>query len=164
MDLIFDKNFHLITFVIIASYIYLKKPTFLGKINKLFTHTVFIFTGIFYLYYRITYEVDTAFIIAVLIILILKCMENYEENFTDENLLTINFYDSDSLILNEESYKLEGDNKIPDILLQNLSKITSFKINPNYFITINNIVHRGEFIVQTKNPFIGVTSINIYKN
>ena len=169
MDLIFDKNFHLITFVIIASYIYLKKPTFLGKINKLFTHTVFIFSGFFYLYYRITYEVDTAFIISVLFILILKCMENYEETFIDENLLTINFYDKDSLVLNEESYKLDGKNKIPDMLLKNISDITSFKINPNYYITMSNNgsqeqVYRGEFIIQTKNPFNGVTSINIHKN
>lgn len=169
MDLMFDKNFHLITFVIIASYIYLRKPNFLGKINKLFTHTVFIFLGIFYLYYRITYEVDTSFIIAVLFILILKCMENYEENFNDENLLTINFYDRDSLVLNEKSYKLDKENKIPDILLKNVSKITSFKINPEYYITMSNNgsqeqVFRGEFIIQTKNPFINVTSINIFKN
>jgi hypothetical protein len=169
MDLMFDKNFHLVTFVIIASYIYLKKPECLGKINILFTHTVFIFLGIFYLYYRITYEVDTAFIISVLFILILKCMENYEENFIDENLLTINFYDKDSIILNEESYKLDGKNKIPDMLLKNISKMTSFKINPNYFITISNNgsqeqVYRGEFVIQTKNPFTGVTSINIFKN
>ncbi len=168
MDLLFDKNFHLITFVIIISYIYINKPNCLGNLNKILRHTIFIFLGVFYFYYRITYDVETSFIIALLIVLTLKFMENYEENFSDENLLTIKFYDNEPLILNESSYKLNGDNKIPDKLLKNISKITSFHINPNYYITISNNennekLYRGEFIVQSINPFINVTSINISK-
>jgi len=97
-------------------------------------------------------------------------MKNYEENFIDENLLTINFYDNEEpLLLNEESYTLNGPNKIPEQLLKNIYKITSFKINPNYYITVSNNgneprVYRGEFIIQSINPLIGITSINIMKN
>ena len=170
MDLIFDKNFHLISFIIIASYIYIQRPYCLGPLNKILSHTIFIFLGVFYFHYRISYEVDTAFFMSVLIILILKTMKDYEETFINENLVTINFYNSDEpLILNEGLYTLEDNNKIPDRLLSNISNISSLNINSKYFITITNNnnaekVYRGDIIIQSNNPFIGVTSINIIPN
>jgi len=171
MDLIFDKNFHLISFIIIASYIYIQKPQFLGSLNKILSHTIFIFLGVFYFQYRISYEVDTAFLISVLIILILKNMKEYEETFINENLVTINFYNSDEpLILNEGLYTLEdNNNKIPERLLSNISNISSLNINSKYFITITNNtnaekLYRGDIVIQSNNPFLGVTSINIIPN
>jgi len=170
MDLIFDKKFHLITFITVISYIYINQPAHFGFIGKILTHKAFIFLGVFYLYYRITYDVLYSFILSFIIVLILKCMQDYEENFNNQELLKINFYDSDKpLILNNISYSLDDNNKIPDTLLLNIQKITSFDINPNYYITISNKdnyerVYKGEYIVQSLNPFLGVTAINIYQN
>jgi hypothetical protein len=97
-------------------------------------------------------------------------MQDNEENFNNQELLKINFYDSDEpLVLNNVSYSLDNNNKIPDKLLLNIQKITSFNVNPNYYITISKKdnyeqVYKGEYIVQSLNPFLGVTAINIYQN
>jgi hypothetical protein len=171
MDLIFDKNFHLILFIVGSSFIYLNKPSFLGKlINNIFHHTVFIFCGTFYFYYRSTYDLEHAFVFSLMIILILKCMENYEENFTDDDgPVIINLNNDDIIVLQEGIYELNGKNKIPEKLLDNINNIISFSVNDNFNFFIskkgNNPQNfKGKRFIQTINYFDGVSKIEITKN
>jgi hypothetical protein len=171
IDLIFDKNFHLILFIVGSSFIYLNKPKILGKfINNIFHQTVFIFCGTFYFYYRSTYELEHAFVFSLMIILLLKCMENYEENFTDDNGPVKIFLNDDNIIVLQEGiYELNGKNKIPYKLLDNINNINYFEVNDNFNFFIskkgsNPQNFKGKRYIQTINYFDGVSKIEITKN
>jgi len=110
------------------------------------------------------------FIIIVFVLFILYNILKICENFIGEQPFKIVFDDiSEPLILNEGTYSLNGDLKIPSIILKKVNNIVSFSIDSNYYalISLNNAspnIYRGEQLIQNVNIFKNVTSIQIKKN
>jgi len=119
--------------------------------------------------YELSYSLKI-FILILFVTFILYNITKLTETFIDEQPFKIVFDDiSDPLILNEGTYSLNGDSKIPSIIFKKLNNIVSFDIAPNYYalISLNNTppnVYRGEHAVQNVNIFKNVTSIQILKN
>jgi hypothetical protein len=172
MDTMLDKNFNLIIFGFLIGYVFINKPSFLGKYNYIFSSYTFAFFSIAALYYRTSSNIESSLIVSIIYIFILLTIKNYkldcQESFNDEDALKITLNNNEEIILEEGIYELDGENKIPKKLLNNINKINSFEVNKKYLAIITNKnskqVYRGKKFIQSYNIFDEVSRIEIIKN